>query len=57
LVSTWCIGFEKARARTQVRIRATILDLEREMPTIRACALQQWFLFLRGDRAGAKADG
>jgi integrase len=36
------IGFEKARARTQARITATILDLEREMPTIRACALQQW---------------
>lgn len=36
------IGFEKARARTQARITATILDLEREMPTIRACALQHW---------------
>jgi integrase len=36
------IGFEKARARTQARITATILDLEREMPTIRACALQRW---------------
>jgi hypothetical protein len=36
------IGFEKARARTQARMTATILDLEREMPTIRACALQQW---------------
>ena len=36
------IGFEQARARTQARITATILDLEREMPTIRACALQQW---------------
>lgn len=36
------IGFEKARARTQARITATVLDLEREMPTIRACALQHW---------------
>jgi integrase len=36
------IGFEKARARTQARITATLLDLEREMPTIRACALQYW---------------
>src|SRR5882672_5926117 len=36
------IGFEKARARTQARITATILDLEREMPTIRTCALQRW---------------
>jgi hypothetical protein len=36
------IGFEKARARTQARITATILDLEREMPTISACALQHW---------------
>jgi len=36
------IGFEKARARTQARMTATILDLEREMPTIRAWAMQQW---------------
>lgn len=36
------IGFEQARARTQARLTATILDLEREMPAIRACALQQW---------------
>jgi integrase len=36
------IGFEKARARTHARITATVLDLEREMPTIRACALQHW---------------
>jgi integrase len=36
------IGFEQARARTQARLTATVLDLEREMPKIRACALQQW---------------
>ena len=36
------IGFEQARARTHARLTATVLDLEREMPTIRAYALQQW---------------
>jgi integrase len=35
-------GFEKARARTRARITATVLDLEREMPKIRAFALQHW---------------
>lgn len=35
-------GFEKARARTRARITATVLDLEREMPKIRAFALQRW---------------
>jgi integrase len=35
-------GFEKARARTRARITATILELEREMPKIRAFALQRW---------------
>jgi hypothetical protein len=35
-------GFEKARARTRARITATVLDLEREMPKIRALALQRW---------------
>jgi integrase len=35
-------GFEKARERTRARITATVLDLEREMPKIRAFALQQW---------------
>jgi hypothetical protein len=35
------IGFEQARARTQARLTATVLDLEREMPKIRACALQR----------------
>ena len=38
------IGFEKARARTQARITATILDLEREIPTIRVGAVQHWKL-------------
>jgi hypothetical protein len=31
-----------ARERTRARITATVLDLEREMPKIRAFALQQW---------------
>jgi len=35
-------GFEKARARTRARITATVLDLEREMPKIRAFALKRW---------------
>jgi site-specific recombinase XerD len=35
-------GFDKARERTQARITATVLDLEREMPKIRAFALQRW---------------
>jgi integrase len=35
-------GFDKARERTRARITATVLDLEREMPKIRAFALQQW---------------
>jgi integrase len=35
-------GFEKARERTRARLTATVLDLEREMPKIRAFALQQW---------------
>ena len=35
-------GFEKARERTRARITATVLDLEREMPKIRAFAFQQW---------------
>jgi site-specific recombinase XerD len=35
-------GFDKARERTRARITATVLDLEREMPKIRAFALQRW---------------
>lgn len=35
-------GFEKARQRTRARLTATVLDLEREMPKIRAFALQKW---------------
>ena len=35
-------GFDKARERTRARITATVHDLEREMPKIRAFALQQW---------------
>jgi site-specific recombinase XerD len=36
------IGFEHARARTHARLSAVVLDLEREMPTIRAYAFRQW---------------
>jgi site-specific recombinase XerD len=36
------VGFEQARKRSQARMTATILDLEREMPKIRAYALQRW---------------
>ncbi len=35
-------GLDKARERTRARITATVLDLEREMPKIRAFALQRW---------------
>lgn len=35
-------GFEKARARTRARLTATVLELEREMPKIRAFAMQRW---------------
>ncbi len=36
------VGFEQARKRSQARMTATILDLEREMPNIRAYALRHW---------------
>ncbi len=36
------VGFEQARKRSRARMTATILDLEREMPNIRAYALRQW---------------
>jgi site-specific recombinase XerD len=36
------VGFEQARRRSQARMTTTILDLEREMPKIRAYALQHW---------------
>ncbi len=36
------VGFEEARKRTRARLTATVLDLEREMPTIRAHALRRW---------------
>jgi integrase len=35
-------GFEKARAQTRARLTATVLELEREMPKIRAFGLQRW---------------
>jgi len=36
------LGFEKARERTRAKITAKILDLEREMPSIRSFALRTW---------------
>jgi len=36
------LGFEKARERTRARITAKVLDLEREMPSIRSFALRTW---------------
>jgi len=36
------VGFEQARRRTAARMTATVIDLEREMPNIRAYALRRW---------------
>lgn len=36
------VGFEQARQRAAARVTATVLDLERELPRIRAFALQRW---------------
>jgi integrase len=36
------LGFDKARERTRAQITAKVLDLEREMPNIRAFALRKW---------------
>ena len=36
------VGFEQARKRSRARMTATILDLEREMPNIRAYAVRRW---------------
>ncbi len=36
------MGFDKERKQVQKRMVATVLDLEREMPNIRAFALQKW---------------
>lgn len=36
------VGFEQIRRRQAARMTATVLDLEREMPHIRANALRQW---------------
>jgi integrase len=35
-------GFSKARRRAEARSTATVLDLQREMPNIRAFALRRW---------------
>lgn len=36
------VGFEAARRRSAARTQATVLDLEREMPKIRAYAARRW---------------
>lgn len=36
------VGFDRARKQIQKRMVATVLDLEREMPNIRAFALRSW---------------
>jgi integrase len=36
------VGFEQARKRSQAQLTSTVLDLEREMPHIRAYALRRW---------------
>jgi integrase len=36
------VGFRQARLRRDARMTATVLDLEREMPNIRAFALRRW---------------
>jgi integrase len=36
------VGFEQARRRSAARMAATVIDLEREMPNIRAFALRRW---------------
>lgn len=35
-------GFQDARKRTEARLTGTVLDLEREIPNIRAFALRHW---------------
>ena len=37
------IGFDRARKQAQKRMVATVLDLEREMPNIRAFAFRKWY--------------
>ena len=36
------VGFEQARQRKDARMTATVLDLEREMPNLRAYAWRRW---------------
>src|SRR5213079_482000 len=36
------VGFDRARKQVQKRMVATVLDLEREMPNIRAFAFRNW---------------
>lgn len=36
------LGFDKARQRTRAKIVARVLDLEREMPNMRAYAMRKW---------------
>ena len=37
------VGFDRARKQVQKRMVATVLDLEREMPNIRAFAFRKWY--------------
>ena len=36
------VGFEQARRRTAARMTSVVVDLEREMPNIRAFAQRRW---------------
>jgi len=36
------VGMDKARRRQASRLAATVIDLEREMPKLRALALRRW---------------
>ena len=53
------VGFEAARRRSAARTQATVLDLEREMPKVRAYAARRWQEgqeLLDGDPTDAKAE-
>jgi len=50
------VGFEQARRRSAARLTATVLDLEREMPHIRAYALRRWHEASAGPAVAAETD-
>lgn len=53
------VGFEAARRRSAARTQATVLDLEREVPKIRAYAARRWQEakeLLDGERSDPKAE-